>query len=252
MLNVAIAVLATSFAFLVSPDASAETVAIPVKSGGELKADFAVPQGMEKVPAVLIAPGRSYHRGAPLIEGLASLAPANGWASLRFDWRYYSADPKQGKPSKELVSEREDLAAAAAFLRAHPRIDASRIVVVGKSLGSVVAGQVFAEDGGFRAVMLLTPVCTDPSSTPRYYGRRADDKRPIVMVLGDADPACPLLALQDWARGERTPVAIVTLPGDHGFHVESGPKASPRDERNVRQATAIAAHWIADILERKP
>jgi len=230
---------------------SAQALAIPVEGGGQLQADLLLPPGAGKVAALIVAPGQGYHRNLPLTQGIAIAAPENGWASLRFDWRYFTADSKQGKPAPDLSAERTDLGAAIAYLRAHPRVDPERIVVVGKSLGSIVVAQVFAKDAALKAAMLLTPVCREPAETPKYYGRSAGDKRPVVMILGDADSVCPLANLQEWARGEKTAVPVVTLPGNHGFHVESA-TSSARNDRNVQQAVAVTVQWVREILERKP
>ena len=57
--------------------------------------------------------------------------------AIRFNWKYYS----NGKriPSKNLKNELEEYGAIVDFVKKDKKIDASKVIVAGKSLGTLVA-----------------------------------------------------------------------------------------------------------------
>ena len=79
----------------------------------------------------------------PLMEKLSQMLAANGIAVLRFDWAYFTHDPKQGKASPDLSAEFEDMKTVVDFARGDQRFDQKRLMIGGKSLGSLIAWKVF-------------------------------------------------------------------------------------------------------------
>ena len=231
--------------------AAAQTLAIPLGKEGSsvIQADLLLPAGEGKAPALLIVPGEGYHRNLAITAGLAESATASGWVTLRMDWRYYTASPNNGTPSRDYNAEQAEMEAAVAFLKRHPRVDATRISVAGKSFGSIVAGRVFVNDPALRALVLLTPVCRGASDAPKNYQGLIADKRPVIVVVGNADSTCPLPNLYYWAKDGGDRIATLAFPGDHGLLVGPGanPALAPRNQRNVDFAVNSAMQWLNEL-----
>jgi pimeloyl-ACP methyl ester carboxylesterase len=116
----------------------------------------------------------------------ADLAAARGWAVLTFDWRGHGAS--DGCVDSRAIN---DVGAALAWLRAHPAIDATRIVVRGSSMGGYfaihaacqwpdVAGCVALNPPDESMLLALLRDARDPST---YFGqwRAAGQGFPRIM-----------------------------------------------------------------------
>jgi dipeptidyl aminopeptidase/acylaminoacyl peptidase len=111
------------------------------------------------VPAVLILHGFTGQRMEPhrVFVLLSRLLAQNGIASMRFDFR--GSGESEGTfdemtPSREV----EDVVAAYHVLRSRPEVDASRLGLLGLSMGGLVAGLSVAQPGlEFRALTLWAP-----------------------------------------------------------------------------------------------
>ena len=230
---------------LLASAAPADTVKVPVEGGAALHAALLVPSGAGRGAALVVAPGQSYDRNQPLTRGLAEAAHATGFVTLRFDWRSHSAG--SAPPESSLASELADMHAAIAYLRQHARVDPARIYVAGKSLGSLVAHRAFVSDARIRAAVLLTPIVRRRGDGERNYPRPTTQARPWLVVLGEADPLCPLPNLYDWlaTSGATAPVAV--FAGDHLLNVVPETAADPApNQRNVQQAIAATVHWLRE------
>lgn len=233
----------------------AQSLAIPVDPANPknaLQADLLLPAGDAKAPALLIAPGDGYHRNLALTAGLAQSATASGWVTLRFDWRYYSNNPSDGRPSRDFITEQADFEAALAFLKKHPRVDASRIVIAGKSMGSIVASRTFVADTTPKALLLLTPVCRSGGDAAKNYHRVLADTRPVIVVMGNRDGVCPLANLYNWAKDGDPRIAVLTFPGNHSFLVGSDKDSAltARNQSNIDHAINAAVHWLNEIIAK--
>lgn len=201
-----------------------------------------------RVPAIVIAPGMGYDMDRPIIKDLAEAAARHGLAAIRFNWNYYSTDPKNGKPSSELANEIDDFRAALEVAKTDPHIDPSRIVIAGKSMGSIVAWALFSQDSTLRALFLLTPIFSEDDAYPGL----AASTRPVVIVVGDNDPSSPLPRMYGALAHTKGNVVTVVVGGNHSLNV--GPKDAPAHARSNADniATAIQAilHW-ADLALKK-
>lgn len=212
------------------------TMPIETPRGAIVTAIADVPASEPPFPALVVAPGSSYPARAPLHAELAAAAAAAGYLVIRFDWAYWSAG---GSASADLAAEREDLRAVLASARADPRVDARHIVLAGKSLGSLVAWEVFRNDPGLEAMVLLTPLCVRSGDSggdvveERYPGL-ATSARPVVVAFGRDDPACTASALRASLGEEPAHVTTLVFPGDHGMHVGN----EAEDLENVRAVVA--------------
>jgi len=218
------------------------------------------PKGSGPFPVVVLASGAGGDMTQPLLAGLATSLAADGIAVVRFDWAYRTADPAKGQPSADLVAETQDLSAALAFARKNVRFDPTQIVVMGKSLGSVVAFRVFVRNPDLRGAVLLTPLCSLPSrpDAPAWaldpYPDFGGQRRPVALVAGDKDPICSLAALYRMAGEPASPARVAVTGGDHGFAAGAGadPATAEATRRNLDLAARNAADAAAAYLRALP
>jgi acetyl esterase/lipase len=128
--------------------ASVETTQVKTPRGASVNVAINVPDSSVagKRPAVIIAPGAGYHMELPIIKELAEKLVAAGVLAFRFDWNYYATDPAKGQSSAGLSKELEDMQSVVNLAKADARVDAGQIIIAGKSMGSVVAFNVFIRD----------------------------------------------------------------------------------------------------------
>ena len=176
-----------------------------------------------KAPLLVIAPGQGYHKELPLIKALASKAAAAGIIVYRFDWSYFSADPKAGQPSDDLKNEVEDMQAVIDLVKRDASGDSSRIVLAGKSLGTLVSYQLFNSNKDYTGLILMTPLCTEPDSGAAIgetsYPGFTKNSRSISIIIGNSDPMCKLAALYDFARPTGGNISIDVFNGGHSLTV---------------------------------
>jgi predicted alpha/beta-hydrolase family hydrolase len=245
--------------------ASVETTQVKTPRGASVNVAINVPDSgrSEKRPAVIIAPGAGYHMELPILKELAEKLAAAGVLAYRFDWNYYSTDPQKGQSSAGLAKELEDMQSVVNLAKADARVDPSQIIIAGKSMGSVVAFNVFIRDRSAKAAVLLTPLCSattdekgNPISSPRAVGSAnyptlTDVTRPVVLVLGNSDPACFVPNLFDWLKASKgSNVVTAVVGGDHGLNIISNNFDDPRNAANISASVQIVSHWIKLIMEK--
>ncbi len=133
-----------------------------------------------------------------LAQGLA----AHGIASLRFDKRTF-VHPELFEGSSISVEGEtiEDAIAAVALLRARPEVDTRRIVVLGHSLGALLAPEIATRAGGVSALVLLAapgrPVPDLILEQLRSRGVKPSDLAPLEARV----QALPTLAASELVLG---------------------------------------------------
>ncbi|MCG2595394.1 alpha/beta hydrolase [Ramlibacter sp. XY19] len=177
-------------------------------------ADF--PAGDAPVPALLFAPGQSYRMHRPIPVQLAQHVVPRGIAVFRFDWTAPGA-------------EAADLRAMLAMLRSDPRVDVRNIWIGGKSLGSVMAWQLLADEPALRGAVLLTPICTPPDGDADgpYPGIDAE-RRPLLFLSGAEDRLCEPAALYRFAARAPGAVRVDVIAGGHDLGGEAGAELAGR------------------------
>jgi len=200
-------------------------------------------------PTLVLASGAGYHQRMPLQAAIAETLSAAGIGVLRFDWAYFSA---KGQPSADLGPEREDLQTVLAHARGLKHVDAERVSVAGKSLGSVVAWQVLRADPGVHRAVMLTPLCARSTegivssvAAERYPGADTPDPRPVLWVLGDRDPACEPALLRQFLQS-RPQDTVLALEGDHALERRDlpGPEVQAWRQRVHGQAVQGLLSWL--------
>jgi len=186
-----------------------------------LGATLTVPDGPGPFPAVVLVHGsgpldRDETVGATrMFADLAAGLAARGIAVLRYDKRTFTyAD----RLTNDLTLDDEvidDAVDAVYTLAARREIDASRIVVVGHSLGGMLAPEIATRAGHVAGVALLAPPARPPldilRDQLRYLGAPADvrvavEQASIVdaLPLAPTEPVyvlgMPLTYWRDWER----------------------------------------------------
>lgn len=232
-------------------DASAEEFDVLVPSGerAPLDARLTLPEGPGPFATLIIAPGGGYDMDQPLTGGLAKQAAKAGFASIRFNWRYYGQDGTG--PSEGLTIETADLKHIVAWAKDDDRLDKTRLFLAGKSLGSVVTYRVASADKTIRATYLLTPICRQlgESGQNANYRELLQSSRPVVLVLGNRDPLCRLPNLYKWLGSANENIVTLIFGGDHGMRIS--PDADGLTAQNEQRAIEAVVHWVS-IHDRDP
>ena len=144
---------------------AASEVTIPSSDGTKLHGWLVAPPGRESAPLVLYFGGNA-EEVSYMLEAIGDPVRGEtpGFAWLVVNYRGYGAS--EGSPSQtSLVA---DALAQYDFASGMPGIDAQRIFVFGRSLGSGVAVQLAAQRP-VRAVILVTPFDSLAAVAKRYY-----------------------------------------------------------------------------------
>ena len=148
----------------------------------------------------VILPGIRYFSQAPLLWFAREAAQAGGWSVVEVDERA----PRDQEPFGWMRGQAERALETAS--------DAERVVVIGKSLGSVAATLVSGP------AVWLTPLL----DRPEVAGAIGSAIAPTLLVGSTADPT--------WAGGavpENASVEVLELEGlDHSLQVNRDPLAS--------------------------
>ena len=234
-----------------------ENITVHTSRGASVEVYVELPSGAGPFAAVVLAPGQGYHMRLPLLEQTARALVREGIAVYRFNWAYFTATPK-GTPSEQLTFELQDMQAVINLARTASHIDPKRIAVGGKSLGSLVAWQVFEKDKSLAGLLLMTPVCsripdgqTEPKSeAAENYPGLAAESRPLAFVLGDQDSFCATDILQRFVSTLKVPPRISIMKGDHNFEVKglTGTAGQAARDSNLQAVTQFAADFFRDVF----
>lgn len=252
-------VLVALLLFSTTALATAETKRLSTPRGDELEVTVHK-AATGKSPTIIVAPGQSCNSKGPLFETLGRLGPDAGFTIVRFEWAYCLKDPSQPIPSTDLKNEIEDFVAVLEFAKTHESVDADKITLAGKSLGSAVAYSVFRANPSARALALLTPICsytTDEAGLPlnqplrvceENYPGLAKEVRPVQMAMGDRDSLCLLDVLYDYLKDSSGNIHVNVAAGDHGFRLKQadGSPDAKRTSRNIETVVNGLLNW-ADL-----
>ena len=208
-------------------------------------------------PAIIVLHGwqPAGTNGAAVVEGRAARFADQGYVALALSMRGW---PPSGGSDDCGLRQPDDVAAAAAWLRALPGVAPDRIAMVGFSQGGQVALLAAARDARLRGVAAYFPVtdvarwkvttanadipgyitatCEPGGTAPRSpVMRAADISAAVLLVHGDADVRVPteqsrLLYEALIAAGRRATLELI--PGaQHGFTAAEEAVAGPLVDR---------------------
>lgn len=206
-----------------------------------LDTDVYTPESDVPLPCVVICPGRGYHKDLPLVKDLASRLKEEGFATLSFNWSFFTA---KTQPSQDGSAELADIDAAIEMAKGIPGVDSSRIYLVGKSLGSVYGYHAFQKHPELKACLLYTPVIPEPDLGSVYYPDLKDESRPVAFILGNKDQDnCPLGNLYAYLGEITKDIPVVVLSGGHSFE-ESDDYTAPINVYNTKLAIEMGVYWL--------
>jgi predicted alpha/beta-hydrolase family hydrolase len=211
--------------------ATATTLIIQGYRSEEVPNWFLRPEGVIDHLAVLL-PGFGYTLDMPLFYYAENLLLERGWDVLRVEYAYNTRPEFQGltKPERDRWLLEDTTAAWRAGLgrRAY-----ERVVLIGKSLGTLAMGHLLTTAGPPPNVgaVWLTPTLAEERLRQqiRQYGG------PSLFVIGTADPhfdPVVLERMQVATIGE----AVVVRNADHGMDIPGDPIASVRAVERVVEA----------------
>jgi hypothetical protein len=179
---------------------------IIIGEGGEWAVNgiLTIPDGRDNLPAVVLVQGSGWHDMDETIFGnkpfrdIAEYLSANGIAVLRHDMRHFAHNERMLElgGSVTLWEERmEDTVLAAELLKADPRIDESRVFILGHSLGGMLAPRIHAEGGDFAGLIIfagsprfLLDISRDQSISfleSMYEGEELETRTAQLVLLHD-------------------------------------------------------------------
>ncbi|MBC7287937.1 MAG: alpha/beta fold hydrolase [Armatimonadetes bacterium] len=131
------------------------------------------------VPAVLMCHGFTGHRieAHRLFVEAAQAFAASGVAALRFDFRG-SGESQGAFADMTVEGEIQDALAALEYLMRRPDVDASRVAVLGLSLGGAVAACVAGRRPDVRALVLWAAVADLAQLAQRFASEHAPPRLP--------------------------------------------------------------------------
>ena len=236
--------------------AHAEDIAVNNADGVRLEARVDFPAGEGPFPAIVLAPGQAYPMSFPALEAATRSLTEQGIAVFRFNWAYFTAQPRR-QPSSDLSKELKDLQAVLSAARISPKIQAKNLSVGGKSIGSIVAWQALTADLSLRGALLLTPVCSrvprgealPRSETQENYPAFETERRPTLSISGDRDPLCAPPILYRLAAASTGAARVAIVGGDHSYENRALPPAAAdaARTRNIAAVSALAASFVAEV-----
>jgi predicted alpha/beta-hydrolase family hydrolase len=178
--------------------------------------------------AAVLAPGYGGTAQQPILRALATALETFGIASRSVTFRTRGA-----RPSKEYVTELEDLRAARDALRSEGN---ERVALVGRSFGGRISAFLAEREPPDALVILGHPIAPPKRPRPRDEAALAATTCPTLVVQGEKDELGPFAILERIAANNPR-IDLVRIAGaGHDF----GPGQA--------EAVAAAARWLDSVL----
>ncbi len=177
--------------------------------------------------AAVLAPGYGGTAEQPILRKLASALDGFGVASRAVTFRSGS------RPSKDYVSEIEDLRAARDALRAAGN---DRVALVGRSFGGRICAFLAETEPPDALVILGHPIAPPKRARPRDEAALAATTCPTLVVQGEKDELGPFAVLERIAA-KNPRIDLIRIAGA-GHDFGSG----------EAEAVAAAARWLDSVL----
>ena len=176
-----------------------------------LEGELHLPEGNGPFPGVVVCHPHPLYGGnmqsnvvVAICQGLLS----HSVAAFRFNFRGVG---QSGGVYGGGITEREDVKAALALVRARPEIDAEKVGLTGYSFGATVALPVALQDDGVSLLALISPPLAD-SAWEQLKGY----PKPKLLMVGSADAFVPAREFQQYAKDMPEPKQYFVVSGaDH-------------------------------------
>jgi surfactin synthase thioesterase subunit len=178
-----------------------------------------------------------------------------GFLVYRFNWTSFLKNPTNPPRSRRFEQEIENIQQVVSVARTDSRVDPARIVLAGKSMGSVLSFSLMQKESIARGLVIITPLCNNVESEEPKIERSYPDlikvAFPILFLLGDKDPNCDLATLGKTVRGAGGNVLVGLVEGNH--YLTYGTKvidAVPdnKDQTNLDVAAKLAVQWSKNVV----
>jgi predicted alpha/beta-hydrolase family hydrolase len=178
--------------------------------------------------AAVLAPGYGGTADQPILRKLASALEGLGVSSRAVTFR-----TRGSRPSKDYVSEIEDLRAARDALRAEGN---DRIALIGRSFGGRISVFLAEREPPDALVVLGHPIAPPMRPRPRDEAALNATRCPTLIVQGERDELGPFAVLERIAAGNPR-IDLVRIAGaGHDFGADEA------------EAVAAAARWLDSVL----
>ena len=176
-----------------------------------LEGELHLPEGDGPFPIVVVCHPHPLYGGN--MENNVVMAICQGLlthsvAAFRFNFRGVG---RSGGAYGGGITEREDVKAALAFVRARPEIDTAKLGLAGYSFGASVVLPVALEEDAVRALALISP----PLAGPAWEQLKGYPK-PKLLMVGSADAFIAASEFQQHAQDMPEPKQYFVVSGaDH-------------------------------------
>lgn len=160
------------------------------------------------------------------------------------------------------LADLADAFAALKVLAANPRIDPTRIGIIGWSRGGAIAMETALESARLAVLAPADPkfaahVVFYGMASPQYRDT-ATDRAPMLFLHGESDnlvPVGPTREFADWIQTQGNPVTFQTYPGVyHDFDVENGIDGSVSLVETARNCDVVVDFSTGEVarMNHKP
>ena len=218
--------------FLIAFGALADTNWTYVKTSRGTDLEIKITKSLKaNAPFLIVAPGQSCNSKGALFETIEQVAIKKEINVVRFEWSYCAPSSTNRNPSDDLTAEVSDMEFAINYSKELLQKTNNDLFISGKSLGSMVAFQVFKNHSDLKSVTLLTPVCsysTDDQGKPlpapmdvinENYSDLLLEKRPVFMISGNSDPLCNHAILNNFKDKAGPNLDVKYVEGNHSFSI---------------------------------
>ena len=184
--------------------------------------------------------------GAPLtadfMRDVAAMVAAGGYRVCRFNFVYMEQGRKA--PDRQPVLE-ETYRAVVDRLR----MESSKLVIGGKSLGGRIASMIAADGAPVDGLVFLGYPLHPPGRPERIRKEHLPKiSVPMLFVEGTRDPFCPLETLEEVRVGLKAPNEVAVIDdGDHSFKVrKSSGRTTPEA---LEEVAAAVTGWLGKSFD---
>lgn len=223
---------------------SFERVEVRFRSGAEECAGWlyrpSVSSGVPG-PAVVLGHGLGAVREMRL-DAYASRFAAAGYAALVFDYRHLGASGGQPRQLVDIGRQLTDWAAAVAYVRVLPGVDAGRVALWGTSLGGGLVLVAAARDPRVAAVVAQCPF-TDGLSAAMALSLRSLLKVSALAIRDQIAAVRHAAPVRVKLVGQPGSAALMTAPGAEAGYLSLVPQGLPVDDEVAARVALRILLW---------